>query len=100
MLELDRAKKIGGENTLTETDLREFNTAEKQIFAYMRTHDWVCEDELIELTGQRQAARRMRALRNERWDVVKKCINKRTWIYKLIRRPDPQGRLFKGESDA
>lgn len=94
MLVLDRAKEIGGTGSLTETDLREFNTAEKQILEYMKLHEWVNEDELIQLTGQRQAGRRMRALRGPRWAIQKKRINKRTWLYKLVAR---QGDLFKGE---
>jgi len=97
VLTLDRTKAIGGTDSLTGTDLREFNTAEKQILEYMKAHEGVNEDELIQLTGQRQAARRMRGLRGPRWDVKKKCINKRTWLYKLVRRSDSQGKLFKGE---
>jgi len=94
VLTLDRAKPIGGADSLTETDLREFNTAEKQILEYMKLHEWVNEDELIQLTGQRQAGRRMRALRGLRWAIQKKRVNKRTWLYKLVAR---QGDLFKGE---
>lgn len=81
----DQAKAIGGEtSSLTESDLRDFNIAERQILNYMKTHEWVTEDELIELTGQRQAGRRMRALRGPRWSVLKKKISKRTWVYKLV----------------
>lgn len=94
---LDQAKRIGGEDTLTKTDLREFNTAEKQILEYMKTQEWVTEDELIQLTGQRQAGRRMRALRGPKWIVAKKKINKRTWVYKLVEREITQGDLFKGD---
>lgn len=94
MLVLDRAKAIGGQEILTEADLRDFNFAEKQILEYMKAHEWIREEEIIELTGQKQAARRMRALRGPRWAIQKKRINKRTWLYKLVAR---QGDLFKGE---
>jgi len=97
VLVLDRAKAIGGEGSLTEADLRDFNAAERQILEYMKIHDWVNEDELIQLTGQRQAGRRMRALRGPRWIIAKKKIDKRTWVYKLVAREVTQGDLFKGE---
>lgn len=97
MLVLDRAKAIGGEGSLTEADLRDFNVAERQILEYMKVREWITEDQLIELTGQRQAGRRMRALRGPRWIIAKKKIDKRTWVYKLVAREVAQGDLFKGE---
>lgn len=82
---------LGGAGIITEADLKDFAEAERKIAWFMVQNEWVSEDQLIELTGQRQALRRMRRLRGPVFGVEKKKISKRGWVYKLVRK---QGSLL------
>lgn len=82
---------LGGAGIITESDLKDFAVAERQILRFMSQNEWVSEDQLIELTGQRQALRRMRRLRGPVFGVEKNKISKRGWVYKLVRK---QGTLL------
>lgn len=69
---------------LTIQDLKDFGEAETKILAYMRPGQWVTEDDLIKLTGQRQALRRMRTLRQGGYEIeVKRFGDKRDFRYRL-----------------
>lgn len=77
---------LGGAGILTQEDIEDFKASERQILVFMAQNEWVSEDQLIDLTGQRQALRRMRALRGPAWDVQKRKVSKRGWEYRLVRK--------------
>lgn len=78
-------KSIGASETLTEKDAKELNEAEAKILGLLRDYDWHSEDEMISLTKQRQAGRRMRQLRNYGFNIEAKNFGGRTWKYRLVR---------------
>jgi hypothetical protein len=72
---------------LTEKDHRDFNRAEQLIFNTMSDQSWHSATELIEATGQREALRRMRNLRNHPLvsEIQKRRDgDSRDWLYKLV----------------
>lgn len=71
---------------LTSQDLKDFGEAEMQILTFMRPGQWVTEDQLIKLTGQRQALRRMRELRKKGIKIeVKRFGDKRDFRYRIVK---------------
>jgi len=84
-------KSLGGVGILTSEDLLDFKEAGRKIARFMSQNEWVSEDQLIKVTGQRQALRRMRGLRGPVFGILKKKVSKRGWVYKLVRK---QGALL------
>lgn len=71
---------------VTAKDKIEFNRAEQLIFKKMSDGKWHTATELIRLTGQREALRRMRELRKRRsvLDIQKRReSDSREWSYKM-----------------
>ena len=72
---------------LTAEDHREFNKAEQLIFDTMSDQSWHTATELIEATGQREALRRMRNLRNHPQvsEIQKRRDgDSRDYLYKMV----------------
>jgi hypothetical protein len=81
---------LGGRGRLTWEDLVDFTSAQASILELLMDGQKHTEDEMIRLTGQRQATRRMRQLRPglERLGWGIKAVQeteagKRSWTYRL-----------------
>lgn len=71
---------------LTAQDKADFSRAEQLIIDYMRPGQWVTKGELRKLTGQEQADRRMRALRERGFTIeCKRFGETRDFRYRLVR---------------
>lgn len=74
-------------HSLTAKDHREFNKAEQMIFNEMSDQSWHTAQSLIDITGQREALRRMRSLRSHRQvaEIQKRRDgDSREFLYRMI----------------
>jgi hypothetical protein len=79
------ARRIGGEGTLTEPDLRDFQAATHRVYEMLSDHAWHSASEVYDVTKQRDGMRRLRELRQ-----VGICVERdrpdetsREWWYRI-----------------
>jgi hypothetical protein len=76
------AKRIGF-SECTEKDRVEFSEAETKILELLKRGGWHTATKIIEVSGQREGLRRLRALRQKGFEIEKQKFEGREFIYRL-----------------
>ena len=78
----DYAKSIGMKDC-TEKDRSDFSEAEQKILNLLRQGGWHSASKIIEVSGQREGLRRLRALRQKGFEIEKQKLEGREFIYRM-----------------
>lgn len=82
-LTLDQYAKSIQFDECTEKDKADFSEAEKKILEFMKDGEWHTATKIIEVSGQREGLRRLRALRDKGFQIEKQKWQGREFIYRM-----------------